>query len=155
MTLVYKMGAAPREEIHWHLNQCDRDFTPPLSSRVDLLSYSGKLFENAVSFEAWEDSTLVGMVCAYLNDMRTRTGFITCASVLKGYRGKGVASKLLEMCLEHARKHSFGKIKLEVSASDCPAMHLYSKAGFEVVRESRDSLLMECSIRGPATEEVR
>lgn len=153
MALTYKTRTASWAEIHRHLEQCDQDFVPVLSSRVDLLDYSRKISEKAVSFEAWDGSALVGMVNAYLNDTRTRAGFITNVSVLKGYARRGVASALLAMCLEHARQTGFSKIRLQASPENQPALRLYSRAGFVVVAETADHLLMECDVGSGSTEE--
>ena len=97
----------------------------------------------------------MGMLNAYLNDMDNRTGFITNVSILGEYMGKGVASILLEMCIDHARKHNFSRIKLEVSRESSPAINLYSKVGFKVMQECGDNLLMEYEIKGKSTEGVR
>ena len=148
MNLTYKVETASREEIRLHLEACDRSFAPLLSSRVDLFDYSSKIFEKAVSFEAWEDNALVGMINAYLNDTGSRTGFITNVSVLKEYMGRGVASILLNTCLEHAARLGFSKIQLEVSRNNGPAIKLYSRAGFKAVKETGEYFLMERQIGG-------
>ena len=152
MTLKYKVKTASKEQIYSHLKECDGNFTPPLSSRGDLLDYSRKIFEKSVSFEAWQDKVLVGMINAYLNDPSSQTGFITNVSILKEYMGKGIASTLLEMCMEHARNLSYTGLKLEVSRENSAAIKLYSRAGFKVIEESGENLLMEHDILGQSTQ---
>ena len=154
MTLEYKVKTASKEQIYSHLKECDGNFRPPLSSRVDLLGYSDKIFEQAVSFEAWDGNVLVGMVNIYLNDESHRTGFITNTSVLKGYMKKGVASISLQMCLEYVRHLSFSRIRLAVSRENSAAIGLYSRTGFEVIGISGENLLMEHEIAGITTEEL-
>ena len=152
MTLNYKVKTASEEQIYLHLKECDGNFTPPLSSRVDLLDYSRKIFQQSISFEAWQDNDLVGMLNAYLNNASNRTGFITNVSILEEYMRKGVASSLLYMCLEHARNLGFSRIKLEVSRENSVAIKLYSRAGFKVMEESREYMLMEYEIFRQSTQ---
>jgi ribosomal protein S18 acetylase RimI-like enzyme len=148
MKLVYRTNSASCEEILRHLERCDSDYKPPLSTRVDLLSYADKIHSRAVSFEAWDRDAnlLVGMINAYLNDTRTQTGFITNVSVLREYRGLGLASALLAMCLEYARKNGFTSIELEVAPNNAPAIKLYSRAGFKAVTMKGDNLIMRYAI---------
>ena len=152
MTLIYRVKTATREEFQAHLKECDRNFKPPLSSRVDLLNYSRKIFDESVSFEAWDDNLLVGMINAYFNDTGNRIGYITNVSILKQYMGKGIASRLLEMCSKHARRHNFIKLRLEVSRHNVPAKKLYALSGFKTIIESGDSLLMEHEMPGTRTD---
>lgn len=152
MTLKYKIKTASREQIYSHLKECDGNFAPPLSSRVDLLDYSRKIFEKSISFEAWQDNILVGMINAYLNDVSNQTAFITNVSVLKECTGESVASILLQMCLEHARNLTFSNIRLEVSRENSAAIKIYSRVGFKVIEESGENLLMEHKILGQSTQ---
>ena len=145
-TLVYRVMSASREQIRAHLEICNGNFLPPLSSRVDLFDYSSKLFDKSVSFEAWDGSVLVGMLNAYFNDTDNRSGFITNVSILKQYLGQGIASKLLQMGLKHACDHDFSVLRLEVSRDNNPAKRLYLMAGFKTVEESGDILLMEYAV---------
>ena len=129
-----------------HLKACDESFVPPLSSRVDLVDYAAKLSDKAVSFEAWQDNVLVGMVNTYLNDISKQIGFITNVSILKQCAGKGVASTLLQIGLEHARNLGFSMIRLEVSRKNNAAIRLYSRAGFKEIEVREDEIEMECEL---------
>lgn len=142
MALNYKINTASREQIYSHLKECDKNFIPPLSSRVDLLNYSSKLFEKSLSFEAWDENVLVGMINVYLNDADGQICFITNVSTLKEYMRKGIASTLLDMCLENSRKHNFSRVMLEVSQENGPGIKLYSMVGFKTLKESGDNLIM-------------
>ena len=152
MTLKFNVNTASIEQIFSHLTECDNNFIPPLSSRVDLQTYSRKIFEKSVSFEAWLDSVLVGMINAYLDDASELTGFITNVSILKEYMGKGIASTLLEICLKHARCLGFRRIRLEVSRESTAAIKLYSLAGFRVIKESGENMLMEHEFLGQSAQ---
>ena len=69
MNLSYKIKTASANEIMIHLKKCSENFDPPLEKKVNLADYSKKLAEHSVSFEAWMESELVGLVAAYLNDI--------------------------------------------------------------------------------------
>jgi ribosomal protein S18 acetylase RimI-like enzyme len=116
--------------VQHHLNKCKDNFIPALHETVDIAEYSKKIVENAVTFEAWIQDELVGLVAAYLNDRENRTGFISNVSVLKEYAGKGIASQLINNCIEFARENKFREILLEVNGNNLQAVKLYEKYHF-------------------------
>ena len=142
--LEFKVNASTEEDIRSHLSSCDRRFSPPLSDRVDIGEYSQKLRLNAVTFEAWNGESLVGLLAAYI-DGRERSCFITNTSVSPEFSRRGVAAKLLAACLERARAEQVETVSLEVSQDSHPAISLYAKFGFEVVGRREDFLKMQCA----------
>ncbi len=141
----YAKNTAGAVQIIAHLEQASDLFVPPLHQRVHIADYGKKIAENCVTFEAWDGAILVGLIAAYFNDIRKITGFITSVSVLKEYLGRGVGSKLMEQCVDYARMHEFGEIKLEVFNKNKNAILLYQRSGFEEV-EARDDLLIMAKI---------
>ena len=142
-SLDFKVDACTEEDIRSHLSGCDARFSPPLSDRVDIGEYSRKLRLNAITFEAWNGESLVGMVAAYLN-VGERSCFITNTSVLAEFSGRGVAARLLAACLERARAEQVETVSLEVSQDSRPAIRLYAKFGFQVVGNREGFLKMRC-----------
>lgn len=142
----YTIKTAAEEEICFHLKECDDNFSPPLHERVDIEKYSKKIFEKAITFEAWADHLLIGLLAAYFNDHISHSGFITCVSVLKNFMGAGIASELLPRCIEYARQHHFIHITLEVSKDNNPAIGLYKKFNFIYDDMRDDSLFMKLAI---------
>ena len=67
--IQYKTKTASVDHILAHLNSCNLNFTLPLSEKVDLVGYAHKIYENSVTFEAWFNETLVGLVAAYFNNL--------------------------------------------------------------------------------------
>ncbi|MBC7694106.1 MAG: GNAT family N-acetyltransferase [Burkholderiales bacterium] len=125
-----------------HLNYCNNSFIPPLNTRVDLKEYSKKIYNNAVTFEAWHDQRLIGLIATYFNK-EDNFGFITSVSLAKEYSGVGIASKLLEMCVEYAAKHHYDELKLEVNNDNIPAVNFYKKYNFTQIDINKDSLMMK------------
>lgn len=117
------------------LRQCDDDFTPPLSSRVDLTKYAAQLCVYAERFEAWDDADLVGCVAIYCNSPDKQQAFVSNVSVLESYRGRGVAMHLLRSAINLAGDRGFARVALEVDAGASAASSLYRKLGFSLVSD--------------------
>jgi ribosomal protein S18 acetylase RimI-like enzyme len=128
--ISYTVNRAGIAEIRTHLAHCDADFVPPLSGRVDIDAYAAKIAGHAERFEAWVGRELVGMVAAYCNDPSRHAGFITSVSIVPERRGEGIASRLLEDCIQYARCARFALIRLNVDRSNAAAIRLYERCGF-------------------------
>ena len=142
LQITYGINTANRENIEAHLVNCNETMCPRLDKRVIIQDYAGKIHELAVTFEAWLDHTLVGLVAAYFNDMITKTGYITDVSVMKDYMGRGIASELMKMCIGYAKETDFRRIQLEVYKDNSSAIHLYRKFGFLEYSTRGDYMLM-------------
>ena len=130
VAVEYLVNKASEAEIADHLRCCDADFVPTLSERVEIPNYAQKIASKATRFEAWVNDTLVGLVAAYCNDQETRVGHITNVSVIKLWTGKGIAARLIDQCVVHAKAAGMQQIGLEVAADNMPAIKLYKKSGF-------------------------
>jgi GNAT superfamily N-acetyltransferase len=128
----YCIGRASEAEVADHLHICDVAFVPKLSSRVNIDSYAKKIFQNADRFEAWAGDKMTGLVAVYCNSPNRDLGvaFITSVSVLPGWHGRGIASRLIESCIEKVRDSNFNCICLEVDVENRIAVLLYEKHGF-------------------------
>lgn len=135
----YKTKTANEKEIYSHLMECDERFVLLLSKRVNIAEYSGKLFKDSITFEAWLNTRLIGLVAAYFNNV---TGYITDVSVIEDYTKLGIATKLMNMCVEYAKSKQFSEIKLEVNKDNAGALRLYDKFGFVHYDTKSDHLLM-------------
>ncbi|OLC69898.1 MAG: hypothetical protein AUH79_00685 [Betaproteobacteria bacterium 13_1_40CM_4_64_4] len=144
--IEFREGTATKEDIRAHLEGCDRDFSPKLSLKVNIDEYSKKITTRAKTFEAWSGRALVGLVAAYMNDPSTRTGFITSVSVVKEFMGRGIASSLLERCLNRSREQGMKTLRLEVSLDSREAIHLYKHFGFSEIVRKGETMSMELEI---------
>jgi ribosomal protein S18 acetylase RimI-like enzyme len=130
-----------------HLRLCDSSFTPPLRSRVDIDEYTKKIFDNAVRFERWHESVLVGLVAVYCNDPMKTNAFITSVSVLPAFQREGLAADLIAKCLEYLRKEGFASVALEVDKHSGAAIALYHRHGFtSTINKSETSFFMKLSL---------
>lgn len=127
----FRVDSALQAQLVAHLQCCDDNFQPALSSRVDLSDYACKLLTAARRFEAWKGNQLIGLVAAYCNDLSKRTAFVTSVSVLPDYQGQGIAAQLLDNCLTQVRLRGFREVKLEVNRHNQKAISLYRNYGFE------------------------
>ena len=146
MGLKYTEGMASEQEIYSHLMKCNESFITNLAKRVNLEEYSKKIFEKAVTFEAWSGDTLVGLVAAYFNDPDGQVGYITNVSTIRTYMGKGIASELMNMCIQYAKQYNVKEIKLEVCKDNNPAIHLYKEFGFMDYKNKDDFMLMKLGV---------
>ena len=144
--LRYKIKAASENDILLHLTECGDSFIPPLAERVNINDYAKKIFERSVTFEGWAVDLLVGFIATYLDDNADRSAFITNVSVLKSFASLGIASKLLDMCIEYTRKNNFKILALEVHERNNPAIYLYKKFGFNAYETKGNMLLMKRQI---------
>src|SRR3954471_2863915 len=128
-TLQYRRDTATTDDVLAHLTRCDADFTPPLSTRLDLGDYAAKLAERAARFEAWDGDQLVGLVAAYVSPGAPEA-FISNVSVVCELRGRGAAAALVADCIDRARGSGAATLKLEVATADRAAGRFYEKLGF-------------------------
>lgn len=129
-------------QIAAHLRACDNMFVPPLSGRVDIDSYAKKIADKSIRFEGWVEGELVGLVAVYCNDGATPFAYITSVSVLPQWGGRGIASQLVECCIDHVRKVGVMQIELEVDEKNHAAGNLYKKHGFTIKKKDAYSAIM-------------
>ena len=131
--LIFAVNGGEVVDINRHLTACNDHFDPCLSDRICLETYSQKLFETAICFEAWDGSRLVGLLAAYCNDTVNKRAFVTNVSVCRDWWRQGLASRLLDMFLSTAIDLKLTTASLEVEENNIGAIHLYKKHGFEII----------------------
>lgn len=144
--ITYKTNTATEQQILEHLKECDNNFLPPLSQRVALQAYSKKIKEFAITFEAWSENILVGLVAAYTNATE-QSAFITNVSILKRFMGLSIAAKLTSNCIDYVKQNNFKEIKLEVHKNNTNAIGLYKKINFMQYDTKDDLYLMKLEIK--------
>lgn len=142
----YKIKDASEKDLIRHFNRCNEDFLERLNQRVDLLSYCKKLNEDSITFEAWNESDLVGVISVYLNNNESAVGFVSNVSVIKTFERRGIASQLIIMGKEHAQKLGFLELCLNVSSQNKNAQNFYLKHGFNAIASEEEEISMCCKI---------
>ncbi len=141
--IIYKVKTADFGNVFSHLVKCNEEFVPRLTDKVDINTYSKKIVENSITFEAWVNDELAGLIAAYFNNTKDRIGYITNVSTLKIYGGKGIGSQLMEMCFTYAAEHQFIEIALEVFNKNTAAIQLYKKFEFHQSAIKDDLIIMK------------
>lgn len=149
LDVAYRVNQASPAEIAAHLLRCDHAFYPALSARVDIPTYARKIYDRSARFEAWQDNHLVGLVAAYDNDPEGQSAFVTSVSVLPTHQGRGIAAVLMRSCIDHVRRLSLVRIKLEVDQRSAPAIALYRSLGFTTDRTHGTALTMSMTTGRP------
>ena len=126
--LRFAADTASAGQIAAHLRLCDSRFAVALSSRVDIEAYAQKIASHAIRFEAWSGDALVSLVAAYAERARPAL-FVTNVSTLGAFAGRGLATRLLRSCIDHARRDA-RDLRLEVASADESAIRLYRACGF-------------------------
>lgn len=141
--IEYKTNTANSTDILAHLDTCKNLFIPPLNQTVNLEEYSNKIYKNSITFEAWHNKKLVGLIATYFNNKHKINSFITNVSVLKKFGGHGIAGKLMKACMTYAQKESFKEIQLEVNKKAIKAIHIYEKFGFHKYCTKNENIIMK------------
>jgi ribosomal protein S18 acetylase RimI-like enzyme len=144
--IKYAKSTAGEAQMLAHFEKCDTNFVELLSQKINIKEYAVKIITNAVTFEAWNNNELAGLLAVYFNDIEKKTGFITNVSIAKTYEGNGIGSGLINMCIEYGKLNNYQYISLEVNKESHTAIHLYSKYGFIKTAETGDSLLMSLKL---------
>lgn len=152
----YVSNQASEIEIARFLTHCDASFVPPLSGRVDIANYARKLASRATRFEAWSGGSLVGLVAAYCSYPESPVGYITSVSVLPGWTGMGVGTRLMRLCIDFAKHAGMHQISLEVAAANVDAIRLYESCGFTAGEQTSAVVNMHLFLKeGPHEQEIR
>jgi len=149
--IQYRSKSASYEDILQHLWSCDKNHSPKLSDRLDITDYAKKIFEKSVTFEAWSENNLIGLVAAYLDN--EKMGFITNVSVSGAHMKKGIAKSIMRHCINDAIKENICSLSLEVSSKNNTAINLYEKIGFKKHSEknhnqNKSSIIMKLNLKG-------
>ena len=121
-----------------HLQRCDAQFVPALSSRVDIVVYAKKLAQHARLYTEWQDTNLTGLVAAY-GKPGERDAYISNVSVLRENSRQGVAKRLLASCIADLTAIGAKRILLEVGRHNYTAIRLYQQHGFTVCHSLTDA----------------
>ncbi len=139
---VQRHNESQLSDILAHLQRCDTDFIPALSTRLDLPAYAAKLATLAERMELWSGPTLVGLAAIYANGAPGTDAFVTSVSLEAPWRGQGWADRLLEAACWQARRAGLAGVRLEVHCDNAPARRLYERHDFVPWNRQAQHLVM-------------
>jgi ribosomal protein S18 acetylase RimI-like enzyme len=134
--------------IKFFLEKADSYFFPALSSRVDISIYSRKLSKNAFNVFIHNGEEDIAHAAVYVNDKVDFKAFLSTICVLPNSQGRGYASKLLNLCIEHAKQKGMQFFELEVDNNNKDAILFYKRKEFEISSSVSDqkSMIMRVKI---------
>lgn len=146
MNYVIAIKKKSKDKVFAYLNKYSNNFTPPLNERVDLLSFSLKIFNHATQFWLTYKSEPIGFAACYFNNPDKKFGYITTISVVDSWQGFGLGVKILKKILSFASLNEFEEVRLEVYNTNKKALKFYLKNGFNVIETRTNSMILSCIV---------
>ncbi|MDN3655877.1 GNAT family N-acetyltransferase [Ferruginibacter paludis] len=106
-----------------------------------VVPYVEKILNFAILVTYHTQGQLAGFIAYYCNDIVSKIAFLTLLCVKPEFAGKGIGQHLLNCSIEDVKSKGFTSFHLEVSKDNQLAIHLYERAGFEVI-SSMDKLFL-------------
>jgi len=147
--LIYREGSASEKQSLQQLgilsyNQFSKILAPEDWATMHRFLHSDKMWDQLVSnskiFVCEDEGKLIGM--AYLVPSGNPThiypadwSYIRMVGVDPAYRGKGIAKRLTQMCVDYARQSNEKIVGLHTSEKMDDARHIYESVGFNLYKE--------------------
>ena len=123
------------------LRKLDHDFSPTLSSKVNLEEYVEKITQQAkLVIRYSNEREIIGLAVLYCNDLKELKAYVSLVAVASDQRSKGYAKSMMQEVVDHvlgAGFHSLG-----IHTNNPYAMALYKNMGFNIIGGS-DRLYLE------------
>lgn len=140
---IRKVEARSPERACLLIKQFGEYLHDPLSSRIDVDDYAGKLLEKGDVFLALDSRTTIGLIGLYTNDEVHHCGYISLLVVHPEFRGRGIGSDLLRCAIHFSQAKGVTSLRLQTLASNIGARRFYERFGFEQVGTEKDKLVLE------------
>ena len=124
------------EEISEIILIFDNMFPFMLSDKVELNSYSKKLYEKSNVCLLKNESDYLGFAAFYTNDLDTNCAYLAQIAINNNYQNKGFGLELLNFICATSKKKGMNMLKLEVDSGNKKAIDFYVKFGFEFCQEA-------------------
>ena len=122
----------------------DSIFLPPLSERVNIKEYAGKLSQKAYIVYAREKEDL-GHCAIYINE--GGMAFISSFGVRKEFHCNNIGSLMMQKVKEICLRMHCKEIVLEAYKENGRAVYFYQKHEFEIFEESMKWYKMRCELK--------
>jgi|SRR5665213_891595 len=134
------------DNLNSFLEEVDDDFSPRLSSRIQLDAFASKIWQRATILTIYEKSRLSAFAAIYCDDKKRKLAYLTMIAVSKHCRGRGIARTLMRSSILYLRELRFSTLRLEVYKNNVKAIRIYQNLDFVVVRETSNSLIMDLAL---------
>lgn len=136
MITIKSLTDIPTNDLYLLFNQAFEDYlrTWTKTEFEKMISRNG--FNAELSFGAFEENNLVSFTFNGVGNFNgVFTAYDTGTGTLKGFRGKGLASKIFNYATPFLKQKGAQQYLLEVLEDNKPAVSLYLKQGFEIKRK--------------------
>lgn len=137
MSSAYPDGVSMRlacsgdsEPIRRFLEDVDGDFPVPLTVRVDLTDYVGKLLNEGFVLVAEESGNVRGIAAGYANDARGSVAYLSVIAVDGDVRGAGVGSRLLRRFEVESATRGMCTVALHTADGNSASRAMYERCGY-------------------------
>jgi GNAT superfamily N-acetyltransferase len=155
LKIVYTENNSSQSAIKAHLEKCNDRFLPSLDTRVDIGSYSSKLFKKSHRIEAWCEDILVGLLAFYVDENSDGMVFITNVSVDQSVGSMGLGSNLMRRCIAFADSEGIRYLTLQTDERNHSALGLYERHGFKCTnKEPKDQFCINMILDLRETEVI-
>ncbi len=113
---------------------------------VTVSQYLSKLKSKAEFVVHYCEGVCAGFVAYYCNDLEKENAFITLVLISPDFRGRGLASELIDYTLRVCVNRKFKTCSLEVHENNEKAIDLYRMKGFFAVENKNKKILMSLNL---------
>ncbi|VVE31988.1 Mycothiol acetyltransferase [Pandoraea morbifera] len=119
----------------------------------DFDAYVEKIHRHAEFFRHYRNGKCDAFIAFYCNDPDAKRAFITLVLTAPSARGSKVGAGLVAAAVATAQARGFSSVELEVDVENAPAVALYKKSGFDVLRETAGRYVMKRSLDSSANDD--
>ena len=132
---ISRLTPSDAAELARFLRSVDSDFPIPLSSKVSIEDYVGKLLSRGLVLAVFcGESELLGVLGGYANDYKGRIAFISVLATSAKARRRGIGALLVRAFESEVRGASMETVRLTTHDTNLHARHLYESLGSFVCR---------------------
>ncbi len=112
------------------LEDVDGDFPVPLTARVDLTDYVGKLLNEGSVLVAEESGSMRGIAAGYANDAHRGVAYLSVIAVDGEARGRGIGSWLLQRFEVESAARGMRTVALHTADGNSASRAMYERCGY-------------------------
>lgn len=128
---IKKLTLSDRDLFLQFIKSVDKEFTPSLSSHVDLNLFANKVLTIGHVISILDNNRISGSIAFYANDMITFKGYISFIATTNSMRNQGIASSLISLVIDEMR--NAGMTCVGIHTNNPKASRIYQHLGFKVI----------------------